>query len=47
MNGRRTEALTLGTLPFLVLIAGWAVLPYAVRYPTYMLPPIPAVLEFA
>jgi ABC-type nitrate/sulfonate/bicarbonate transport system permease component len=43
----RTEVLTLGTLPFLALIAGWALLPYVVQYPPYMLPPIPTVLDYA
>jgi NitT/TauT family transport system permease protein/taurine transport system permease protein len=37
----------LGSLPFLVLIAGWWLLPHVMQYPAYMLPPISAVLDFA
>jgi NitT/TauT family transport system permease protein/taurine transport system permease protein len=37
----------LGTLPFIALLVGWWVLPKAVQYPSYMLPPISAVLDFA
>jgi NitT/TauT family transport system permease protein/taurine transport system permease protein len=37
----------LGTLPFLALLALWWLLPHALQYPAYMLPPIGAVLDFA
>ena len=37
----------LGTLPFLVLLLGWWLLPQLVDYPQYMLPSIGAVLAFA
>jgi NitT/TauT family transport system permease protein/taurine transport system permease protein len=41
------DALTLGTLPFLLILGSWALLPYVVDYPAYMLPPIGAVLDYA
>jgi ABC-type nitrate/sulfonate/bicarbonate transport system permease component len=47
MTPRRTEAAVLGTVPFLVIIAAWAVLPHVLRYPAYMLPSIGAVADFA
>jgi ABC-type nitrate/sulfonate/bicarbonate transport system permease component len=47
MNPRRTEGLVLGTVPFLVAIAGWAILPHVIQYPQSMLPSIDTVLEFA
>jgi len=37
----------LGTLPFILVIAAWWLLPRIVQYPAYMLPPISAVLDFA
>ena len=37
----------LGTLPFVALLVGWWVLPKLVSYPSYMLPPISAVVDFA
>ena len=37
----------LGTLPFVAVLGAWWLLPHAVQYPAYMLPPIPAVLDFA
>ena len=37
----------LGTLPFLLLLGGWWLLPHVVSYPSYMLPPISAVVDFA
>ena len=37
----------LGTLPFLLLLVAWWLLPRVVQYPSYMLPPISAVLDFA
>ncbi len=37
----------LGTAPFLAIIAAWWLLPRLVQYPSYMLPPIGAVLDFA
>jgi ABC-type nitrate/sulfonate/bicarbonate transport system permease component len=36
-----------GTLPFILVIAAWWLLPRIVQYPSYMLPPISAVLDFA
>jgi len=44
---RRVEALTLGMVPFVALVAAWAALPYLVQYPTYKLPPIATVLAYA
>jgi len=37
----------LGTLPFLAILAAWWLLPKAVQYPQYMLPPIDVVLHTA
>ena len=37
----------LGTLPFILIIAAWWLLPRLVQYPSYMLPPISAVVDFA
>ena len=37
----------LGTLPFLAAILAWWLLPRLIQYPSYMLPSIGAVLEFA
>jgi ABC-type nitrate/sulfonate/bicarbonate transport system permease component len=47
MSPRRTEGYVLGTVPFLALVAAWSVLPHVIQYPTYMLPPIDAVLDYA
>jgi ABC-type nitrate/sulfonate/bicarbonate transport system permease component len=47
VNAQRTEGYVLGTAPFLLLIAAWAVLPHLIQYPAYMLPPIDAVIEYA
>ncbi len=44
---RGLDAVTLGTLPFLLILGGWALLPYAVDYPPYMLPSIGTVLDYA
>jgi NitT/TauT family transport system permease protein/taurine transport system permease protein len=43
----RLEGVSLGALPFVLLVACWAVLPHLVQYPPYMLPPVPMVLEHA
>ena len=37
----------LGTLPFLAILVGWWLLPKLLQYPSYMLPPVSAVLDFA
>ena len=37
----------LGTMPFLGLLLAWWLLPRLVQYPSYMLPPISAVVDFA
>jgi ABC-type nitrate/sulfonate/bicarbonate transport system permease component len=47
MNARRREAIVLGALPFAAIVVAWAVLPRVIHYPSYMLPPISAVLQFA
>ena len=47
MISRRGEARILGTLPFLLIVGGWALLPHLLQYPAYMLPSIGAVLDFA
>jgi NitT/TauT family transport system permease protein/taurine transport system permease protein len=47
MNARRREAIVLGALPFAAIVVAWAVLPHVIHYPSYMLPPISAVLQFA
>ena len=44
---RRLDAATLGTLPFLLILAVWWLLPYVVEYPAYMLPSIGTVLDYA
>jgi ABC-type nitrate/sulfonate/bicarbonate transport system permease component len=44
---RHLDALTLGTLPFLLILGAWALLPYVVDYPSYMLPSIGTVLDYA
>ena len=44
---RQVEALSLGIVPFVLLIGGWLVLPYLVKYPSYMLPSVATVLGFA
>ncbi|HXR55526.1 MAG TPA: ABC transporter permease [Casimicrobiaceae bacterium] len=44
---RGLDAATLGTLPFLLFLLGWALLPYVVDYPPYMLPSIGTVLDYA
>jgi ABC-type nitrate/sulfonate/bicarbonate transport system permease component len=44
---RRLDAATLGTLPFLLILAAWWLLPYVVEYPAYMLPSIGTVLDYA
>jgi NitT/TauT family transport system permease protein/taurine transport system permease protein len=44
---RQVEALSLGVVPFALLIGGWLVLPYLVKYPSYMLPSVPTVLDYA
>ena len=41
------RAHALGAVPFLLLIAAWALLPHVLAYPAYMLPPIDAVLDYA
>jgi NitT/TauT family transport system permease protein/taurine transport system permease protein len=46
-NAQRLDAAMLGTLPFLLIVGGWALLPYVVDYPAYMLPPIGMVLDYA
>jgi len=46
-QSRAAEGYVLGTVPFLLLVAGWAVLPHVLQYPQYMLPPIGVVLDFA
>ncbi len=47
MKASRREAILLGALPFAAIVVAWAVLPHAINYPAYMLPPIGAVLRFA
>jgi ABC-type nitrate/sulfonate/bicarbonate transport system permease component len=44
---RHLDALTLGTLPFLLILGAWALLPYVANYPSYMLPSIGTVLDYA
>jgi NitT/TauT family transport system permease protein/taurine transport system permease protein len=44
---QRLEALSLGVVPFLLLVGGWLALPYVVKYPAYMLPSVPTVLDYA
>jgi ABC-type nitrate/sulfonate/bicarbonate transport system permease component len=44
---RHVDALTLGMLPFLLILGAWALLPYLVDYPSYMLPSIGTVLDYA
>jgi len=44
---RNADAMTLGTLPFLAIIAAWWLLPHVLRYPSYMLPSIGSVLAYA
>ena len=44
---RHIDALTLGTLPFLLILGAWALLPYVADYPSYMLPSIGTVLDYA
>jgi NitT/TauT family transport system permease protein/taurine transport system permease protein len=44
---RRTEAWTLGMVPFVALVGGWLALPYLVKYPAYMLPSVGTVLSYA
>jgi ABC-type nitrate/sulfonate/bicarbonate transport system permease component len=44
---RRLDTATLGTLPFLLILAAWWLLPYLVEYPAYMLPSIGTVLDYA
>ena len=43
----RLDAPTLGTLPFLLILGAWALLPHVVDYPAYMLPSIGTVLDYA
>lgn len=47
MMARRTEAVAMGALPFVLLLGLWLLLPYVLRYPAYMLPPVATVLEYA
>ena len=47
MRPDRASSARLGAVPFLVLLAGWLVVPHLVQYPPYMLPPVSAVLAFA
>jgi NitT/TauT family transport system permease protein/taurine transport system permease protein len=47
MIGRRGEERILGTVPFLLIVGAWALLPHLVQYPAYMLPSIGTVLDFA
>jgi len=44
---RHPDAVMLGTLPFLLLIAAWWLLPHAMQYPAYKLPPIDTVVDYA
>ena len=44
---RHIDALTLGTLPFVLILGAWALLPYVADYPSYMLPSIGTVLDYA
>lgn len=44
---RHLDAATLGTLPFLLILAAWWLLPHVVQYPAYMLPSIGTVLGYA
>jgi NitT/TauT family transport system permease protein/taurine transport system permease protein len=44
---RRADAVLLGTLPFVLIVASWWALPYLVKYPAYMLPSVATVLEYA
>ena len=37
----------LGTLPFLAILVLWWLLPRVMQYPSYMLPPISAIVDFA
>ena len=46
-TAQRLDAAALGTLPFLLIVGAWALLPYVVDYPAYMLPAIGTVLDFA
>jgi NitT/TauT family transport system permease protein/taurine transport system permease protein len=47
MTPTRRQAAIYGTVPFLLVIATWAILPHLVHYPAYMLPSIGAVAAFA
>jgi ABC-type nitrate/sulfonate/bicarbonate transport system permease component len=44
---RQLEAWSLGFVPFLALVGGWLLLPYVVKYPSYMLPSVATVLDYA
>ena len=44
---RHLDAATLGTLPFLLILAAWWLLPHVVQYPAYMLPSIGTVIGYA
>ena len=44
---RQMEAWSVGVVPFALLIGGWLALPYLVKYPSYMLPSVPTVLDYA
>jgi NitT/TauT family transport system permease protein/taurine transport system permease protein len=47
VNAALKRPTLLGTLPFVLLLLGWWLLPQLVTYPPYMLPSIGAVLAFA
>ena len=44
---RHPDAVMLGTLPFVLLLGAWWLLPHVVQYPAYKLPPIDTVLDYA
>jgi ABC-type nitrate/sulfonate/bicarbonate transport system permease component len=47
VNIQRTQGSILGTVPFLLIIATWTLIPHLIAYPPYMLPSIGAVFDFA
>ncbi len=47
MTANRRQAIVYGTIPFMLVIAVWALLPHVAHYPPYMLPSIGAVAAFA
>jgi NitT/TauT family transport system permease protein/taurine transport system permease protein len=44
---KHPDAVMLGSLPFLLILVAWWLLPYLVQYPPYMLPSIATVVDYA